>query len=497
MNSYLSKLTADAENGDSEAQFMLGEAYRTGKGARRNYKTAFSVHSRYSETNNRCRAVAGMMCLEGKGTEKDERKGFGLLNSAEPKGPETLFRLGQCFEFGLGTDPDPKKAFEYYLDSAEQGFGEAQAAAGRCCFNGTGTDKNMAEAEKWFLEAIGSDVLSAYSSLGIIKEKAGQPDVAFQCYTIAALGGDSTAQYNLGLCYYLGKGTEKNDREAFSWFLKSAEQKCTDAMYIASSMLKSGIGTETDEKKAVELLEKAVSLGDANSCFTLATMYVNGDGVPHDFKKAYRLYYKSAHLGHTESMYSLAVCYENGIGIKKNLTESFRWFLSAAKNGNTEAMGCVADCYNNGYGGIIDFDEGFKWLKLAAMEGNPRSMCNLGTAYYNGEGTDRDFQKAIEWYNKAAENGVPEGWRGLGSCYLKDSAHRDYTLAAFYFEKGAMAEDIPSMRNLGLLLFEGIGVPRDPETAFSWFLRGAEKEDHESEFYLSCCYSAGEGTETD
>ena len=28
MNSYISKLTADAENGDSEARFILGEADR-------------------------------------------------------------------------------------------------------------------------------------------------------------------------------------------------------------------------------------------------------------------------------------------------------------------------------------------------------------------------------------------------------------------------------------------------------------------------------------
>jgi TPR repeat protein len=160
-------------------------------------------------------------------------------------------------------------------------------------------------------------------------------------------------------------------------------------------------------------------------------------------------------------------------------------------------MAEVSMMYYTGYGVEASPEEGFKWLSLAAMSGNAVAQCDLGAAYFNANGTSKDFTKAVHWFQQSADNGVPEAYYGLGSCYLKDPAHKDYSLAAFNFDKGAQAGDISCMRNLGLMLYEGLGIPRDEKTAFGWFLKAAMQDDPESQFYLCCCYLGGTGVEED
>ena len=48
----------------------------------------------------------------------------------------------------------------------------------------------------------------------------------------AAENGNEMVLNYLALCYYYGKGTEKNLEEAFYWFKKAAERGYKDAMSI-------------------------------------------------------------------------------------------------------------------------------------------------------------------------------------------------------------------------------------------------------------------------
>ena len=47
---------------------------------------------------------------------------------------------------------------------------------------------------------------------------------ALQYYTLAAEQGNAAAQYNCGLMYYEGYGTEIDFAEALKWFERSAAQ---------------------------------------------------------------------------------------------------------------------------------------------------------------------------------------------------------------------------------------------------------------------------------
>ncbi len=54
---------------------------------------------------------------------------------------------------------------------------------------------------------------------------------AFEWYLKSAEGENSKAQYNLGGCYYHGRGTDKDMKRAFEWYLKSAEGGNSNAQF--------------------------------------------------------------------------------------------------------------------------------------------------------------------------------------------------------------------------------------------------------------------------
>ncbi len=112
-----------------------------------------------------------------------------------------------------------------FLESARQGYMDAQGMAGYCLLTGTGTAKDEAAAVAWLLKA--------------------------------AEQGSSYAQYNLGYCYYTGSGVKKDAAQSFAWYLKSAEKGRVQAQAMAGYMYYAGIGTARNYKEAVKWLTAA------------------------------------------------------------------------------------------------------------------------------------------------------------------------------------------------------------------------------------------------
>ena len=69
--------------------------------------------------------------------------------------------LGICYEKGLGTGKDYKKAFEWYFKSANNGSGEGQNNLGECYRYGIGTEINIEGAVTWYKRASCNGIVSA------------------------------------------------------------------------------------------------------------------------------------------------------------------------------------------------------------------------------------------------------------------------------------------------------------------------------------------------
>ena len=85
---------------------------------------------------------------KGKGVEKDMKKAFEwFLKSAENGNAKAMNRVGCCFSNGEGVKQDKTKAFEWWLKSAENGNADAMCNVGLCYDNGEGAAKDLTKAK--------------------------------------------------------------------------------------------------------------------------------------------------------------------------------------------------------------------------------------------------------------------------------------------------------------------------------------------------------------
>ena len=73
-----------------------------------------------------------------------------------------------------------------------------------------------------------------------------------------------------------------------------------------------------------------------------------------------------------------------------------------------------------------------------AKQGCKLAQCDLGNCYYYGKGVKKDFTQAAYWYQKAAEQGYAEAQFNLGALYFHGrGVTQDYVQAVYWHQKAA------------------------------------------------------------
>jgi len=116
---------------------------------------------------------------------------------------------------------------------------------------------------------------------------------AVKSYRKAADQGNVEAQYNLGDCYFNGKGVVKDQREAVTWYRKAAEQGNATAQIGLGYCYFYGEGVEKDGVEAVKWYRKAAEQGNAAAQIGLGRCYIYGEGVEKDEVEAVKWYGKA------------------------------------------------------------------------------------------------------------------------------------------------------------------------------------------------------------
>lgn len=115
-----------------------------------------------------------------------------------------------------------------------------------------------------------------------------------------------------------------------------------------------------------------------------------------------------------------------------------------------------------------------------AKRGDGRALRDLGVFYDNGmRGLRKNKVMAAEYYKKAAHAGDVDGAYNLG-VMLRDAegVPRDLAGASKYFRMAAEKGDTKACTNYGIALMRGDGIATDYEEAKEW-LRKAEKDGDE------------------
>jgi localization factor PodJL len=153
----------------------------------------------------------------------------------------------------------------------------------------------------------------------------------------AALKGDATAAYEIGLRYAEGKGVASNFEEAAKWYDRAAQAGVVPAVFRIGTLYEKGMGVTKDLDIARRYYIQAAERGNAKAMHNLAVLDADGGGKGANYKSAAQWFRKAADRGVADSQFNLGILYARGIGVEQNLAESFKWFSLAAAQGDADA----------------------------------------------------------------------------------------------------------------------------------------------------------------
>lgn len=173
----------------------------------------------YSDSHNggdaKSQFILGNMCMNIDANRDMRSDGlYWLTLSARHGDAQAANALGRCYYHGIGVCKSPYKALRWFLISAEGGCAEGMNNAGKCYSEGSGTlfpnFPCFRKARKFYEHA---------------GEKLSYP----------------TAQYNLGVCYLVGSGGEKDIKEGMRLLKSAAVNNSVSAQIMLGDIYKNGL----------------------------------------------------------------------------------------------------------------------------------------------------------------------------------------------------------------------------------------------------------------
>ena len=153
----------------------------------------------------------------------------------------------------------------------------------------------------------------------------------------AALKGDPTAAYEIGVRFAEGKGVAPNLDEAAKWYDRAAQAGVVPAIFRLGTLYEKGLSVKKDVDIARRYYLQAAERGNAKAMHNLAVLDADGGGKGANYKNASQWFRKAADRGVADSQFNLGILYARGIGVEQNLAESFKWFSLAAAQGDADS----------------------------------------------------------------------------------------------------------------------------------------------------------------
>ena len=231
---------AAAEQGDAEAQYLLGQCCLNGKGIPAGKREPTSWMQEFYTPDGLVTAV-------------DKAQAVEWFRKAAAQGhAKAQVSLGMFYELedAIVSEEEAEECFEKAVPGlrkeAEQGDAEAQRLLGSYLIGEAKNEEDLREAIQWLRKSAEQDDAESQFTLGSIYASKGIPGVkkdeaeadkwfrkAIGPIRAAAEEGEPYAQFLLGTACLQGVGGEKKDLgKAKEWFLKAAKQGETQAQVL-------------------------------------------------------------------------------------------------------------------------------------------------------------------------------------------------------------------------------------------------------------------------
>ena len=123
----------------------------------------------------------------------------------------------------------------------------------------------------------------------------------------AADQGHMDAQAVCADIYEFGRGVAQDDRLAFVYTEKAAQQGGPQCENNTGVRCRDGLGCEQSYARAAEWYEKAAGQGQSDAMTNLGILFYSGHGVPQSYARAAELFRQSAAKGNSQGQHNLAV----------------------------------------------------------------------------------------------------------------------------------------------------------------------------------------------
>ena len=383
-------LLSESQRGNVLAVYDLGKLYSTDKLGERNEEMSIAKYTQ---------ALQGFLQIEP--------------NSKKLK-PYVQYRIGKMFCYGLGTEQDYEKAFEWFERSAKQKNKFAQFSLANLYYYGSGVEKDLSQAFLWYQRSSSQgQPYAAYSIAQMYRygEYVTKDNDTAQRYYKQALSGflkiesDDMANddffYKLGQMFKLGLGTNSDVTKAIEYFKRSAEMNNKNGLFEYGKALLIGEHIPQDTDSAVKLLEKAVKLKNSNAKRFLALEYISGEHLEQDIEKGIALLTECADSGDVIASYRLGKIYLQGEIMPQNLDKAEKYLLLAEDSEYTQYALAKLYLQEEKY----DIQKAVDYFENGADK-NHWASYQLGRIYlFGAKDIERDKEKAIEWFTKSANDG--------------------------------------------------------------------------------------------
>lgn len=383
-------LLSESQRGNVLAVYDLGKLYSTDKLGEKSEEISIAKYTQ---------ALQGFLQIEP--------------NSKKLK-PYVQYRIGKMFCYGLGTEQNYQKAFEWFERSAKQKNKFAQFSLANLYYYGSGIEKDLSQAFLWYQRSSSQgQPYAAYSIAQMYRygEYVTKDNDTAQRYYKQALSGflkiesDDMANddlfYKLGQMFNLGLGTDSDVTKAIEYFRRSAEMNNKNGLFEYGKALLTGEHIPQDTDSAVKLLEKAVKLKNSNAKRFLALEYISGEHLEQDFEKGIALLTECADSGDVIASYRLGKIYLQGEIMPQNLDKAEKYLLLAEDNEYTQYALAKLYLQEEKY----DIQKAVDYFENGADK-NHWASYQLGRIYlFGAKDIERDKEKAIEWFTKSANDG--------------------------------------------------------------------------------------------
>jgi hypothetical protein len=278
-----------------------------------------------------------------------------FLQAANLGHPVALLRVGEYYARGLhGVKKSPEKAYVYLKLAAMMGVADAQydfkvltqhnmtpTQLKKAQNNFISFAKNKVnflskpEAKK-LLDQFAKNADKAtpleQSDLGVMYLMVGNKEAGFKWLRQGAQSNDPRTWTNLATALFAtGATNSQQQKEAFDYYLKAANQGEIEAQNNMGSLYASKGDYDTAEKWFLKSIEFPLSK------YNLGFMYLKGQGVQADYPKALHYLKQAAAEGCAPALNRLGDMYAHGTHVQKDLAQSYVYLKLAASLGNEEA----------------------------------------------------------------------------------------------------------------------------------------------------------------